>query len=209
MEFETKGKFKAELRSFFGLTILNLVSAALILALGMSLSITQLLDMIDAGHFDPFSAVLLGLGVIAIAGGFYWIMKIAEIMDGIDDIQTAYDELGEDERDTVTSLIIRMMAYYRSNKPTISRMIALGRIAGILFLIAGALSMISAGASIASGGFDAESIGQLSGAITAIGVGIAGLLASRYFTIYSRVWDARLQETIRIEEALERKLEVK
>ena len=209
MELETKGKFKVELRTFFSLTILNMVIAGLIFALGMSLSITQLLDMIDIGQFDPFSIILIGLGVTAIAGGFYWVMEIVEIMDGIDDIKTAYNELGEDERDTITSLIIRMMAYYRSNKPTITRMIALGRIGGVLFLIAGALGMISVGASIASSGFIAENIGQLFGAIIAFGVGIAALLISRYFSTYSRVWDARLKETMKIEETLEQKLEAK
>jgi hypothetical protein len=112
MEFEKKGKLKVELRTFFSLTILNVVVAALTLALGISLSVTPLLDMIDIGKFDPFSIILIGLGIAAIAGGFYWLMEIVEIMDGIDEIKTAYDELGEDEKDAVTSLIVRMMAYY-------------------------------------------------------------------------------------------------
>jgi hypothetical protein len=209
MEFEKKGKFKVELRTFFSLTILNVVVAALTLALGISLSVTPMLDMIDVGKFDPFSVILIGLGIAAIAGGFYWLMEIVEIMDGIDEIKTAYDELGEDEKEAVTSLIVRMMAYYRSNKPTISRMIALGRIGGILFLIAGAVGMISGGASIASSGVMAENVGQLFGAVISFGVGIAAHLISRYFSTYSRTWDARLKETMKIEEALEQKLEAK
>ncbi len=209
MEFETKEKFKVELRSFFGLTILNLVFGALGLALGMSLAITQLLDMIDSGQLQPLSVLLISLGVTAIAGGFYWIIKIAEIMDGIDDIKTAYDDLGEGEQEPVTGLIIKMMARYRSDKQTISRMTVLGRMGGALFIIAGLLGVIIAGASIASSGFLVEHIGQLVGSITAFGVGIAGLLISRYFTIYTKVWDARLQETAKVEDALKQKLEAK
>jgi hypothetical protein len=46
----------------------------------------------------------------------------------------------------------------------------------------------------------------LVGGLTAFGVGIAGLLISRYFSIYSRVWDARLQETAKVEDALEHEM---
>jgi hypothetical protein len=206
MEFDTKKKFKAELRSFFGLTVLNLMIGAIILALGISLAITNVLDIIETGQIALIPIVQIGLGVAAIAAGFYWIIQIAEIMDGMDYIKTTFDELGEGDGEKATSLIIKMMAHYRSNKTTISRMIVLGRIGGALFLIAGAFGMISAGASIADSGILAENIGQLIGGLTAFGVGIAGLLISRYFSIYSRVWDARLQETAKVEDALEHEM---
>ena len=209
MEFETKKKFKAELRSFFGLTILNLMIGAIILALGMSLAIINVLDLMETGQIALVPIVQIGLGVAAIAAGFYWIIQIAEIMDGVDEIQTTFDEIGEGDGEKATSLIIKMMAHYRSKKTTISRMVVLGRIGGALFLITGALGTISAGSSMASSGIMAENIGQLVGGITAFGVGIAGLLISRYFSIYSRVWDARLEETAKVEGALEHELEAK
>jgi len=58
-----------------------------------------------------------------------------------------------------------------------------------------------------SSGVMAENIGQLVGGLVALGVGIAGVLISRYFSLYTKVWDARLQETTKIEEVLEKKLE--
>jgi hypothetical protein len=209
MEFETREKFKTELRSFFGLTILNLVIGALMLALGISLAVTRLLGMVDAGQIDPLSVLMVGLGAVAIGAGLYWIIQIAEIMDGVDDVRTAYDKLENGSQEQSAGLTIKMLAHYRSNRTTISRMVVLGRIGGALFLIVGGLGMISAGASILSSGLMAENLSQLVGGMVAFGVGVAGLLISRYFSIYSKVWDARLEGTARIENALEQQLEAK
>ena len=208
MEMDTRKKFKDEVRSFFGLTILNLVFGALVLALGISLATTRVLDLIETGRLLAMPLILIGLGIIAIACGFYWIIKIAEIMDGIDDIKTAYDKLSKDsDQEPITCLIIQMMAYYRSNKSTISKMIVLGRIGGILFIIAGSIGIISSLVPIASDGLLWENISQIIGGIVAVGVGIAGLVVAHYFRIYSKVWDVRLQETMKIEDALQQKLE--
>jgi hypothetical protein len=208
MEMDTRKKFKDEVRSFFGLTILNLVIGALVMALGISLATTRVLDLIETGRLLAIPLVLIGLGIIAIACGFYWIIKIAEIMDGIDDIKTAYDKLSKDgDQDPITCLIIQMMAYYRTNKSTISKMIILGRIGGILFLIAGTIGIISSLAPIASEDVLLENIGQLIGGIIEVGLGITGLVVAHFFVIYSKVWDTRLQETMKIEDALQQKLE--
>ncbi len=209
MEFEKREKFKTELRSFFGLTILNLVIGALMLALGISLAVTRLLGMVDAGQIDPLSVLMVGLSAVAIGAGFYWIIQIAEIMDGVDDVKAACDTLENGSQEQAAGLTIKMLAHYRSNRTTISRMVVLGRVGGALFLIVGGLGMIGAGASILSSGLMAENSSQLVGGIVAFGVGVAGLLISRYFSIYSKVWDARLEETARIENALEQQLGAK
>jgi hypothetical protein len=207
MEFQTKEKLRAELRSFFGLTILNLAIAALVLALGISTTITNLLDAIETESLLPLSILLMGLGVAALAAGFYWIMQVVQIVDGVDDLRTAYDRLGKGDGERATSLFIDMLAYYRSNKTTVSRMAVLGKIGGALFLIVGAIGIVQAGVSIISSGLLADNLSQLVGGVTALGVGMAGLLISRYFSIYSKVWDARLQETTKIEDALQLELE--
>jgi len=207
MAFQTKEKLRAELRSFFGLTILNLAIAALVLALGISTTITNLLDAIETENLLPLSVLLMGLGVAALVAGFYWIMQVVQIVDGVDDLRTAYDRLGKGDGERATSLFIDMLAYYRSNKTTVSRMAVLGKIGGALFLIVGAIGIVQAGVSIISSGLLADNLSQLVGGVTALGVGIAGLLISRYFSIYSKVWDARLQETTKIEDALQLELE--
>ncbi len=205
---ETRKKFKEELWSYFGLTILNLVIAALILALGISLGIMQILDMVESSRILVIPAILLSLGLMAVAFGFYWLIKVAEIIDGVDDIKTAFEKIdGSANQETITDLIIKMMAHYRANKSTISQMIVMGRVGGFLFLLAGGIGMIGAVIQIATSGFDLIYVGQLIGGATAFGVGVAGLAAARYFSIYSRIWDARLQEGAKAEDLLQQTLE--
>src|SRR5512137_625412 len=133
MEVNTKEKFRTELRSFFGLTILNLMIGAMMLALGIALAVTNLLGMVDLGQVDLVSVLLVGLGAVGMGAGFYWVIQIAQIMDGVDDIKTAYEELGEGEQEKIAGLVVKMMANYRSNQQTVSRMIVLGKIGGALF----------------------------------------------------------------------------
>jgi hypothetical protein len=207
MEVNTKEKFRTELRSFFGLTILNLMIGAMMLALGIALAVTTLLGMVDLGQVDLVSVLLVGLGAVGMGAGFYWVLQIAQIMDGVDDIKTAYEELGEGEQEKIAGLVVKMMANYRSNQQTVSRMIVLGKIGGALFMAAGVLGMIGAGASMASEGVVLETISQLVSGVMAFGVGVAGLILSRIFSSYTKVWDARLREAAKIEAALGQKLE--
>lgn len=210
MEMDTRKRFKDEVRSFFGLTILNLMIAAMILALGISLVTTQVLDLIGSGHLQMMPFVLMGLGFAAVACGFYWIIKIAEIIDGIDDIKTAYDKfIRENDQEPITHLIIQMMAHYRANRTTVSRMAALGRVGGVLFLAVGAIGLAGGLTAVASDGLLWETAGQLVAGIMAIGVGIGGLVIAHYFTVYSKVWTKRLDGTALIEDALQSKLEVR
>lgn len=207
MEFQTKEKFKAELWSFFGLTILNLVIAALAMGLGISSITTNLFGMIDSSQFQLMSALLMAVGIVAAAAGFYWLIQVAQIIEGVGDLKDAYDGLSEGDGEQATGLFVKMLAYYRSNRSIVSRMTMLGRIGGILFVVVGAIGMAQAGASMASSGVLAENLAQLFGGVMAFGVGVAGFLISRYFSTYSKVWDARLYETELIEETLKQKLE--
>ena len=208
MEKDIKTKFKNEIRGFFALVVFNIVIAALVLALGMSLGITQLLTLIETGALLPIPLLLIGPSLIAIAAGFYWIIKTAEILDGITDITTAYEKIQKNgDQVQITGLIIEMMAHYRSKQPTISKMTILGRIGGILFLLAGAIGLINTTIDILSSGILIEGASQLVGGIIAIGVGVASLIIARYFKTYSGVWDTRLQETTKIENTLQQQLE--
>jgi hypothetical protein len=156
----------------------------------------------------PF--VLTGLGLAAVACGFYWIIKIAEIIDGIDDIKTAYDKFNrENDQEPITHLIIQMIAYYRANRTTVSRMVILGRIGGVLFLAVGAIGLAGGLMAVVSDGLVWETVGQLVAGIMAMGVGIGGLVIAHYFMVYSKVWNQRLDGTAMIEDALQSKLEVR
>lgn len=202
-------RLKKEMRSFFGLTVMNLALAAMALGLGVALIIPNLTEMWETGHLLALPLLNVAVGLASGVLGLVWLTQTAEILDGFDDVRTAYGDLKEGDAESMTGLAINMTAYYRSNKPIISRMAILARVGAFLFIITGAASMVSAGASIAASGLLVENGLQLLGGIIATGVGITGLFLSHYFSIYSKVWDTRLQEAQRVEEALQEQMEAK
>jgi len=205
---ELKTKCKNEIRSFFGLTLVNLVIAALIMALGIGLGVTQLLALVELGTIQLLPLLLISAGFIAAIAGVYWLIKTAEILDGVEDISSSCEQISKhDNQDQVTGVLVQMIAHYRKNQPIIDKMNILGRIGGVLFLAGGSLSLVYTVNTLLTSGIGIESISQLAGGIIAIGVGIGSLLIVKYFKRYSGVWVARLQEEHNIEEALKKKLE--
>jgi hypothetical protein len=207
MNEKTTHQFKVELRSFFAIIVLNLMFAALALGLGISTFIIQILAMIEAGTLLITSLILMIAGALAFTLGFLWIIVCAELLDGISDITSAYDRVKKDADDEhVTGLIIKLLAQYRSKKPSIQRMTLLATIGGAVFIIGGASGVIQAAADpfLTSTVLD---LLRLGGGMINIIIGIASLIIVRYFHTYTRVWDTRLQETTKAEETLTKKLE--
>ena len=205
---ELKTKCKNEIRSFFGLTLVNLMIAALIMAFGISLGVTQLLALLELGKIQPIPVLLISVGVIAVIAGVYWLVKTAEILDGVEHINSAWEQISKhDSQDKITGLLVQMIAHYRKNQPIIDTMTILGRIGGVIFLVAGTLSLVYAVNILLTTGIVIESISQLAGSIIAFGVGIGSLLIAKYFKRYSGVWQSRLQEEHNIQKALKKKLE--
>jgi len=205
---EIKTKCKNEIRSFFGLTLVNLVIAALTMALGIGLGVTQLLALVELGTIQLLPLLLISAGFIAAIAGVYWLIKTADILDGVEDISSACEQISpHDNQDQVTGVLVQMIAHYRKNQPIIDTMNILGRIGGVLFLVAGSMSLVYAVNTLLTSGIGIEGISQLAGSIMAFGVGIGSLLIAKYFKRYSGVWVARLQEEHNIQESLKKKLE--
>ena len=205
---ELKTKCKNEIRSFFGLALVNLVIAALIMALGIGLGVTQLLALVELGTIQLLPLLLISAGFIAAVAGVYWLIKTAEILDGVEDISSSCEQISPpDDQDQLTGVLVQMIAHYRKNQPIIDTMNILGRIGGVLFLVGGSLSLVYAVNTLLTSGIVIEGISQLAGSIMAFGVGIGSLLIAKYFKRYSGVWVARLQEEPSIQEALKKKLE--
>ncbi len=205
---EIKIKCKNEIRSFFGLTLINIVVAALIMALGIGFGITQLLAVINSGEILLTPLFLIGAGFTAVIAGVYWLTKTAEILDGIDQINSTYEQLPQHpNQDQVTNVFVEMLAHYRKNKPLIGTMTSLGRISGVIFIIVGCLSLIYAGYTLLVSGIVIEGLSQLAGGIIAACVGIGSFLIAKYFKSYAGVWETRLQMEPTIQDALKKQLE--
>ncbi|OPY31777.1 MAG: hypothetical protein A4E32_01379 [Methanomassiliicoccales archaeon PtaU1.Bin124] len=209
MKSETEWKFRKELRSFFGLIMLNLVTAALVMGLSVAFAVNTLNERVQAGDILSLSLLLVPLGAIAMALGVYWIVKTAEMIEGITDIRESYKALpGDASEEQITSLMIKMTALYRANRPVVAKMIVLGTAGGALFILMGGVQLITQLAAVyTSGSVLLDNAFALLAAFMSIGVGTVGVLTAKYFSIYSKVWDARLTETEKIEEALKQKLE--
>ena len=205
---ELKTKCKNEIRSFFGLTLVNIVIAALIMAFGIALGVTQLLTLLELAKIQLMPVLLISAGVIAVIAGVYWLIKTAEILDGVENINSAWEQIStHDNQEQITGVLVQMIAHYRKNQTIIDTMSILGRIGGVIFLVAGSLSLVYAVNILLTTGIVIESISQLAGSIIAFGVGIGSLLIAKYFKRYSGVWQSRLQEEHNIQETLKKKLE--
>ena len=129
---EIKTKCKNEIRSFFGLTLVNLVIAAIIMSLGIGLGVTQLLALVELGTIQLIPLLLVSAGGIAAIAGIYWLIKTAEILDGVEDISSACEQISPyDNQDQITGVLVEMIAHYRKNQPIIDTMNILGRIGGV------------------------------------------------------------------------------
>lgn len=209
MNNETEKKFRSELRSFFGLIMLNLLTAAMAIGLGIALSVTMLMEMVQSGNVLVPSLILVPLGAVAAACGVYWITQTIDLTKGVTDIYKAYDNLpkGDVKDETITAMMIKMTALYRANQPLIGKVKVLGTIGGAAIIALGAFQIINQLWTIATFGFVIDDIDRLIGGGISIAVGVAGLLTAHYFSIYSRVWDARMAEAAKIEDVLKQKLE--
>ena len=209
MNNETERKFRSELRSFFGLIMLNLLTAAMAIGLGIALSVTMLLEMVQSGNVLVPSLFLVPLGAVAAACGVYWITQTVDLTKGVSDIYKSYDHLpkGDVKAETITAMMIKMTALYRANRPLLGEVKVLGTIGGMAIIALGAFQIINQLWTISTYGFVIDDIDRLIGGSISIAVGVAGLLTAHYFSIYSRVWDARMRGAARIEDVLKQKLE--
>jgi hypothetical protein len=209
MNNEIEKKFRSELHSFFGLIMLNMLTVFGLVGLGIALSVTLLVQGMQSGDIFTPSFVLVPLGAAAVACGVYWLIQTFDLTKGVTDIYKANKDLPKNEAGdvTITALMIKMIALYRANRPLIARMKVLGVISGVLLIALGGLLVATELGTIQASGFVLDNIDRLVDGGIAIAVGVAGLITARYFFIYSKVWDARMEGAARIEDALREKLE--
>jgi hypothetical protein len=228
--------FAAELRSFFGLCLWNLVFGSLAMAFGMQFILAAILAMAATGDFGifPFLQALIGWAGAVI--GFRWILSSARILKGVNRIRREYRALagsapgetggrvlegpgpgttGEPvpglrraaaSGDALTGLIIRMMAHYRENWKTVWRMNLISTLGGAIFLALGVANLVQG----VSGWHEAAGLSSLPAFLAAginLAIGIVSLLFSSWFRRYARAWELRLIEAGHAEEDLKESME--
>ena len=213
-------QFAGELRSFFSLSLLNLVFAALLTAFGVIVTIVFGMDFIDTsmpalpeGDISiVFPVLKILFGGLAVVGGLRWMYTSVPIFSGIKELRDDYSGLEEPVSDaTITGMIIRMISIYRENRETILYMINTSIFWGFYLLMLGitySLEFISF--STSSGTFTVDALRVIPLASLAFFIAIVSLFSMAFFKKfkkYANVWDLRQQEIDQAEENLQHFLE--
>jgi hypothetical protein len=208
MRTDVSPQFEDEIRSFWILSISNLVFAAITMAYGIMFIVTRLQEMVNAATLllVPLITVILGFAVAVL--GIKWILASVEIFSSIEELKSAYDaKKGQMTPEDSTGFIIQMINQYRTNKATIRTMILVCTAGGFCFLVLGIMSSIEfVSAGLPSGMITLNYL-LIPSALLSLGIATVSLLCSYYFRRYASVWDMRLSEISRSENVLEKTME--
>ena len=207
-------QFRTEIRHFFLISLLNLVFAAIAIAIGVQYMVTAILSQ-TIDPVIPGFPVMLGLRIfsgaiamICFGLGISWILSTVRIFEGIvtikDDLEKAGDAITEER---LTCLIVRMLAHYRDNYQTIRTMILVCTLGGGCFFVLGIANSLKV-LSVSSGGFafTLDNLLLIPAMLLTLGIALASLLSSYYFSKFAKVWDRRLHDIDESECALKKKL---
>ena len=210
----TLSQFRTEIRHFFLVSLLNLVFAAIAIAIGVQYMVTaiigQTLDPLIPG-FPVIPGFRIFTGAVAMVSfglGIRWILSTVRIYEGIVTIKDDLTRNGDaitDER--LTCLIVRMLAHYRDNRTTIRTMILVCTLGGVLFFVLGIANSLKV-LSVTSTGFafTVDNLLLIPAMLLTLGISLASLLSSYYFSRFSLVWERRLHEIGESEWSLKQKL---
>lgn len=197
-------RFRRELNTFFGVTLLNVVFAAQAIALGIAYVVAAVIGTTEVPA-DPALRVLAGALALACFGlGLAWVRSSARVLRGVTSIRRSFrGRPGPVSEEALTGGIVGMIAHYRENRSTIRTMVRVCTAAGFGLLALGVVvGLESASVSLSGGSVTLNGPALISSALLALGIGLVSLLSSYYFSRFSRVWDLRLEETARSEERL-------
>jgi hypothetical protein len=208
MKTDVSPQFEDEIRSFWILSILNLVFAAITMAYGIMFIVTRLQEMLNAGTLLLVPLITVIVGFAAAVLGIKWILASVEIFSSIEELKSAYDvKKGEMTPEDSTGFIIQMINQYRTNKATIRTMILVCTAGGCCFLVLGIISSIEFVSAGLTSGVTTLNYLLIPSALLSLGIAMVSLLCSYYFRKYASVWDMRLSEISRSENVLEKTME--
>jgi len=210
----TLSQFRTEIRHFFLVSLINLVFAAIAIAIGVQYMVTAIIGqtlnpLIPGFPVIPGFHIFTGaVAMVSFGLGIRWILSTVRIYEGIVTIKDDLTRNGDaitDER--LTCLIVRMLAHYRDNRTTIRTMILVCTLGGVLFFVLGIANSLKV-LSVTSTGFafTVDNLLLIPAMLLTLGISLASLLSSYYFSRFSMVWERRLHEIGESECSLKQKL---
>jgi uncharacterized membrane protein len=201
-------EFEAELRSFFVLSLFNMVFGALAMAFGIQFIVTAGVALQNNVLLTIPLFIQMLVGVAAAVLGLRWIRSTVRIFRGVNELRREYRATKKPvSGETLTGLIVRMMAQYRENKMTIRAMTVICALGGLVYLALGITNIFQGVAwAMAPGSAISPELAFLAAGIN-LTIGLVSLFSSTWFHRYSASWDARLDEANRSEEILKKTLD--
>lgn len=199
-------KIKDEIKSLMALSIVNIIFGSFAIAIGVSTSVSNFNLLKESFQIAliPIISLCFGIGIGIV--GLYWLISSANIVDFADDIQRVFNTKNTQiTEESMTSLIIKMIAFYRKNSKMIQQMILMSLIGGVLFIgytifLAFTLLLESSESALW-----VQSI-QIIELVLMVLVGIACFIIPRFFKKYACVWDGRIKEAENVETTLQEQL---
>ncbi len=202
MKKDETTEFKEEIRSFWRLSLWNLVFGSMVMAFGIMFVVTRVQAMVLAGTISPLPVITVAVGLVAAGVGMKWILSSVKIFRGVKEVKNASDAAGAGAtEEDLTGFRIRMMAQYREKKTIIHTMMLVSLVGGACFLGLGVANVVQIAIAIGAGTLP-ENYLLVPAALLNLAIGGICLLNSLYFRRYSSVWDRRLGEISRSEKVL-------
>ena len=195
-------KINDEIGSLTALSIVNLMFGGVAIAIGISNSVNHINLLKESIHISLTSVIFIcfgiGLGII----GIYWIISSGNILDFTTDIHLERHKKKMSVTDeSIISLIVQMIAFYRKNQKKIKRMIVMSMIGGCLLLGFTLLSAINMLMKPSVGVVWSQYV-QIIGLFLMLFLGIACFFIPRFFKKYASIWDGRMKEAENVERIL-------
>lgn len=208
MNKETHFRLTREIRHFYLICILNIVFAALAMAFGVNYIVAAVLGP-ETGFTSPGIRMLTAaVAMVCFGLGISWLISTIRIFEGIEVINDRLGAEGASITDEqITCLIVRMLAHYRDNRKTIRTMIRVCTLGGCGFFVLGIATSLES-LIISSDGiaFTINNPLIIPAMLLTLGIALASLVSSYFFSKFAKVWDLRLGEIEESECTLKKKL---
>lgn len=203
LEFSTtEKKIKKEMKHFMALNVMSIAFGGIAMAFAISfvtMNATSLGTTIDSANI--LNLVLnIGIGLVVGILALWFIISTAEVLSKFEEIQE--DKNGEKTlpREKLTERIVRLIEFYREERPQIKRMVLVSKIAGLCFLAHALLQTIFFVFNLSSG--FSELAVDIGGILISLVMGVVGFFLPSLFHKYAVCWDERLLKSGDVEKKI-------
>jgi len=187
----TEKKIKKEMKHFMALNVMSLAFGAMAMAFAIATITTNVFALTKTISNIYLILISLVIGFIVAYFSLRYVISTAEVLSTFDEIQDVEVDEKNQTRETLTEHIVKLMAFYRDEKPQIIRMMLVSKIAGICFFANALIQTAILAFNLYSG--IADMVPAVGGILVSIVMGMVGFFLPFSFRKYAMCWDERIQ----------------